>query len=283
MEQSSSRNPRKSLTKRQLENPEALELLALLQSFAEDGRLVDDEVHELQEWLHRNVGSDLPAVDHLRSAVEEVLADGRVTEGERVWLQKAIETVLPRDEREYAAMRRREARAADREELRLQKQEERAIRERTKPIARFDFMVAGTRHEGRVAVIRGACKEGMAVTFAREYGNPHSRNALLVRLPDGRAIGYVPEADAARLAPMFDAGALHTAEIKKILQGSVAPVPVVWGVLYEVDAPVPNAVPVERTTASKSPSPPRASKGQPSGCGLAVVLLLTIVALGVLL
>lgn len=169
----------------------------------------------------------MPAVEHLRNAVEAVLADGRVNDEERSWLQKAIETALPREEREYAAMRRREAGAAEREAERLQSVRRAEERKRTKPIGRYDFMVAGTRHEGREAVIRESCEEGMPVTLVRELRNQHRRNAILVRLQNGSDIGYVPEAEADWIAPLLDGLALRSAEIKKVLRGGRAPIPVV--------------------------------------------------------
>lgn len=47
MDETKKRIPRKSLTKKQLEEPEALELLALLQSITADGRLLDEEIASL--------------------------------------------------------------------------------------------------------------------------------------------------------------------------------------------------------------------------------------------
>jgi hypothetical protein len=53
--------PRKSLTKSQLETAEAVELLALLQTVTEDGRVLEDEIAALRQWLDDNASSELPA------------------------------------------------------------------------------------------------------------------------------------------------------------------------------------------------------------------------------
>lgn len=237
------RSPRKSLTKRQLEHPEAIELLALLQTITEDGRLLDDEVEALHDWLGDHADSTLPGVAHLIECVEAVLEDGRVSAEERKWLQKAVETVMPREEREYAAMRRREARADDRRSREAAEEREREEAQRNRPIASFDFMVAGVLYEGRASRVHRECSVGDEVFLAREPTNPYSRNAILVLLRNGHEIGHVPEADASRLAPLLDEGGLQSAEIKKILPGRKAPIPVVWGEVYRAEASLPDLKP----------------------------------------
>ena len=130
------RTPRKSLTKKQLEEPVALELLALLQTITADGRLLEEEVQLLKQWLDENRESSLPAVEHLRGSVEAILADGRVTTEECAWLQKAVETVLPKEERDLAALRRREAVADERKLAAEEKERLAEIRRLNRPIAR---------------------------------------------------------------------------------------------------------------------------------------------------
>ena len=224
-----SRTPRKSLTKRQLQEPVALELLALLQTVTSDGRLLEEEVQLLKQWLEDNRESSLPAVEHLRSSVETVVADGRVTPEECTWLQKAVETVLPREERDLAALRRREAVADERRLAAEEKERLAELRRLNRPIARFDVMVAGVLHEGRAAVIERFVGESDTVYLAREPQNRFSPNAIAVRLTNGFDIGYIPETEAVNLAPVLDQGALHSAEVKKILHGRRAPIPVIWG------------------------------------------------------
>lgn len=276
MEQQEPRNPRKSLTRKQLEEPEALELLALLQTVTEDGRVLDEEIAALNEWLSDNAGSTLPAITYLRESVEAVLEDGRVSIEERAWLQKAVETVLPREEREFAAMRRREAKADDRRAAADEQALERELAKKSRPIASFDFMVAGVHHEGRAEIVRSHCRAHYDAFLVREPDNRYSRNATLVRLANGLDIGYVPESDAVHLAPILDGGALQAAAIKKILSVGRVPIPVIWGELYASDAPVPEAIPM-----SEAPSPAK-SEGS-YGWLIAVVLILAVFLLALLL
>ncbi len=226
--------PRVSLTKSQLEDPAAIELLALLQSVTADGKLIDDEVRSLKEWLDSQRESSLPAIKHLIGVVEEVLADGRITEQELEYLQKAIETVLPREHREVAVLRRRE-RVADEK-----KQKAEAI-QKSRPIADFDFMVAGVFFEGRQQIIPGNVTAGDTVYLSREPQNQYSRNATAIRIQKGHKIGYVPETEAVTLAPILDQGARQSAAVKKILNGRRGLIPVVWGELYPADSPLADA------------------------------------------
>lgn len=262
-----------------------------MQTVTADGRLLEQEVLQLRNWLETHRGNSTPAVAYLREAVEEVLADGRVTDEERAWLQKAIETVLPREERERAAMRRREAAADDRLKLAANRQAEKERmaekKRRSRPIASFDFMVAGVHHEGRRAVVRRFVRDDCRVYLARDLENPHSSNAIAIRLKSGFEIGYVPESQAARLAPFLDDGAHHIARVKKVLQGRSVPIPVVWGDLLSADAPVrgsvgPSETPQRREwseqpgTAGETRSSKKSTR---TGCLVVVGLLLGALAL----
>src|SRR5690606_37108687 len=100
-----------------------------------------------------NQSSELPAVIYLREAVSKVLEDGQVSTEERAWLQKAVETVLPKEERQFAAMRRREAKSEMRAAELEEKAREREAAKKDQPAARFDFMVAGVHHEGRASLV----------------------------------------------------------------------------------------------------------------------------------
>lgn len=292
MEQST-RTPRKSLTRKQLEEPVALDLLALLQTVTSDGRLLEPEILAIKEWLEENRNSTLPAIEYLRDSVQTVLADGRVTEMECVWLQKVVETVLPKEQRDLAVLRRREAIADERRQVAAEKERIAEIQRRSRPIATFDVMVAGVLYEERAATISRFVTEGDVVYLAREPKNPYSPNAISVLLQQGYDIGYVPETEAVRLAPLLDGGALHAAAIKKVLHGGRAPFPVVWGELYSPDAEVSDAVgpaqiPPRRCAPAPQPPPAIFARGatmaQPkvaaskSGC-LAIVVAVVVVFL----
>ena len=255
MEESATGKPRRSLTQRQLQEPAALELVALLQTITDDGRLLDSEVQLLNEWLTENKTSTLPAVIYLRESVETVVADGRVTPEECSWLQKVVETVLPKEERAVAVMRRREAMADDRRLAAAEKERQAEIRRLSQPIATFDVMVAGVLYEGRATIVSKFVSEEDVVFLVREPNNPYSRNATLIRLRNGLDIGYVPETEAVRLAPLLDQGALHSASVKKVLRGGRAPWPVIWGELYSEQAQVPDAVAQQNVPFRQTPSP----------------------------
>lgn len=255
MTENPARSQRKSLTKSQLENPDALELLALLQGVAADGRLHDDEIRALRDWLTAHGDSTLPAIVHLCSCVEVVLGDGVVSDEERAYLQKAVETVLPVEHRDVAVLRRREVKSADKSEAQRVAEEERLrqqdLAKRSRPIARFDFMVAGTSHGVRKNFIHDYLDVDDPVFLVREPSNAHDRNAILVRIAEGHDIGYVPATEARRLAPLLDEGALQASTVKKVLDTRGGPVPVVWGELYSADAPVGHAVPASQVPPEK--------------------------------
>jgi hypothetical protein len=284
MDESTGRSPRKSLTKKQLEDPVALDLLALLQTVTSDGKLLEPEVLQLKQWLDDQKASSIPAIVHLRESVEAVLADGRVTDEERAWLQKAVETVLPREQRELAALRRREAVADKRRETAAEKERQAEIKRRSQPVAGFDFMVAGVHYEDRASIIKRFVKQGDTVFLAREPANQYSPNATVVRLQNGYEIGFVPETDAVYLASLLDKGALQSAEVKKVLHGSTVPIPVIWGELYEPAAPVPEAVKASQIPARQAWTPRSAAKPADkrtkTGC---LVVLAALVGLALLL
>jgi hypothetical protein len=249
VKRSSAGIPRSSLTRAQLLEPEALDLLALLQTITSDGRLLNPEIRAIDDWLADHSASTLPAVAYLRTAVKAVLEDCRVTAEERAWLQTAIETVLPREERQIAVLRRRDAAADAGQRTATQRALQAELARLCRPIASFDFMVAGVLYDGRSLIIESHVREGDGVFLVRQPNNQHSPNATLIRLRNGLDIGYTPEADAQYLAPLLDKGAIQAAQVKKILTGSRGPIPVVWGELYRSESAAP-----EVTAASGVPA-----------------------------
>jgi len=87
------------------------------------------------------------------------------------------------------------------EAAKLSKDEERAERERNRPIEHFDFMIAGAKYEGRPAIIKRHVRVPDEVQLARDPDNRYSRNAVKVVTASGRHIGFVPEEHASDLAP----------------------------------------------------------------------------------
>jgi hypothetical protein len=210
------------LTKTQLQTEAGAELLALCERITADGRVTDDEVKELEAWLARHETTDLPAVAFLRTCVSAILEDAIVTPSERRDLSQALERVLPPEQRRKA----REARQkSEQEEWAAAVEEE----ENT-----YDFMVAGTRHDGRWKVIRERVRPGEQAELVRDYGNKFSANAIGVRVAGGLMVGYVPEFLAAEIAPLLDRSCEYEATFKKVLNArDGAPVPVVIVTVFE--------------------------------------------------
>jgi hypothetical protein len=136
-------------------------------------------------------------------------------------------------------------------------------------------MVAGVHYEGRAETVRAHCCDGDAVWLVRELRNRFSRNATLIRLENGLTIGYVPESEAVRLAPILDQGSRQAASIKKILTGGRAPIPVIWGRLYAPDAPVGEPAQSVEAAPEKAPQAKEPRNGCIGGI-MAFALLITL-------
>ena len=211
---------RVSLSKADLESSVGMELMSMCQSVTADGSLDNREIAELAKWVERNQHSTIPAVGFLRPIVQEIIRDRKVTPDERAELYKLIEKILPPELRLIAKMRKKEA-------VSRVKAAERAEREANTPDEQFDFMVAGTLYEGRLDVIRACVHPGMDVLIFREPSNPFSRNACQIHAGRGAMIGFVPEVDAEELAVLLDSGCKYQARVKKVIDGSKGPLPVV--------------------------------------------------------
>lgn len=244
---------RVSLTRLQRESAAGLELLAICQQVTSDGRLAVEELDDLQGWLMKYADAPLAGRAYLDATLQRVMADGVVSPEELKEVHAALEKILPPDVRADVVGRRKAHEAAE--------------RSRNEPIDGWDFMVAGCRYEGRPYVIASRCRAGDRLFLVRDPANAYSRNAIEVRLASGDQIGFVPEADARDMARLLDEGQRYHAELKKILTGGRAPIPVVIADFYDADATVagltlPGAAP---------PKPPRTA-GCLAGLALAVVL-----------
>lgn len=251
----------------------AAELVSVLESVTADGKLTDDEVRYLKDWLDTPISDapELPGLSFLRSTIQLILEDGVITAEEKVALYKAVEKVLPPDLRRSASERRRSAELIDRELARAQKatqrEEETRLKKLNRPICRFNFLVAGVLYEGRAAMVERYAESGSSVFLIREPDNSKDPNAVIVRLREGYDIGYVPREEAAVIARFLDARFLQAASITQILRGRRAPIPVVEVRLYDPASQIVNALP-----ASLLP----ARVAGPSGClsiGIAIALV----------
>jgi hypothetical protein len=208
--------------------------------------LSPEEIVALRDWLNEHKDAELPAVSHLMHVVQGIIADQRVTAEERRELFIAIESVLPVDVRGIARTARRTVEEREKERLRIQREAEKQRsleeRERNEPIEHWDFMVAGSRHDGRPEIISEYARAGDSALLVRDPTNRYSQNAIEVRTASGHQIGFVPEEDAVDVAPLLDAGHPYLAKIKKILTGGRSPIPVVIAEIYRKGAAVSGLV-----------------------------------------
>jgi hypothetical protein len=236
------RTPRRSLTKKQLQTEIGIELLSLCQTATADGKLAEQELADLRQWLRDNQTAPLPAIAYLNTVINKVIADGQITRDECRDIHLAIEAVLPMEIRLPARARRQTAELADYEAAReLRHTSDRNNLAQSYPvIENADFMVAGVRYEGRAMIVAKFVREGDAVALVRDRNNSFSPNAIEVRIESGHTIGFVPEIDACVLAPLLDQGSKYEAWVKKILGYGRVPFPVVVAELYVADAALPD-------------------------------------------
>lgn len=241
------------------------ELLVLCHSMTANGRLSKEEILELTRWLRTNRDAGLPSITFLAETVSRIIADRHITREEYQELYAAIERILPKEAKRRATANRRAVEAAtsaakktaakvakhaakaEKDAARARKQTE---RERNRPVASFNFMIAGVHYEGREHRIRRFARQGESVYLVREPQNRHSRNAIQVALKSGIEFGYVPEIDAEDLAPLLDAGLAQRAHITKILDGGRVPIPVVQAYVHRLDAEVDGLNVVSRAAGS---------------------------------
>lgn len=226
------------LSARQQASDAGVELIELCSTITENGRLLDPEIEALKEWSERNRDVDFPSRALLTEKVWRAITVGAISDADRTELQVAIERVLPPEARytpkSVKSLPRVVAEPVD----------------RNAPLDTYEFLVADTRVDGRSTAISRYAFNGDEVLLVREPYNPHSRNAILVRLLSGYDIGHVPEADARTLARHLDNDLRYRANIKKILSGSLSPVPVIVAEVYADDAIVED---VRRTGETRGP------------------------------
>ena len=66
-------------------------------------------------------------------------------------------------------------------------------------------------------VFNSESRPGDSFTCAREPSNPHSSDAIIVKLSDGSSVGHVPDPLARVLASMLDGGEIE--RLKRIITG----------------------------------------------------------------
>jgi HIRAN domain len=253
--QSHANSPHVSLKKSEVQDGMGAELLAFCQSLTKDGSISDAQAHELKRWLEEHSSADLPALEFLKSVVNQLVTEEVTTPDRRKLIYKTIESVLPADARKVAAAHRKAAELVEREQAHAaheaEKQHVREERERNRPVATANFMVAGVNYEGRAAIVRQYVKEGDQVFLIRDRQNKFSRNAVEVRLSNGYQIGFVPEGDSEEFAPFLDKGCVHLAYVTKILHGHNTPIPVVQADVFRPDSEVEGVVSEQAVPSKK--------------------------------
>jgi hypothetical protein len=211
-----------SLSQAQLATALGAELLSLCQSVTADGHLAPEELQGLQQWVNDADAAALPAVQYLRTSIERVLADGRITPQEYREVYRAVEAILPFEARKRALMSRQQVETAE--------ARRRGVAVADTAIADLTFMVAGVRQEGRPELIERYARVGDVIVLARE--RDESAN-IRVQLSSGAEIGFVPEEESGSLAPLLDGGCRYEARITELLTTGRSPIPVVRAQVFD--------------------------------------------------
>jgi len=266
---------RVSITKAQLHEGAASELLALLEEITADGKVSSDEAKALSAWLSASEATGIPGILYLRGILEHVLSDGILSADEHKAVYDAIEKILPIELRREARERRKLALATEKMRITSIKEAQRAEAERQRPFLDLDLMVAGSSHGNRQKVIREEVQVNQQIILHREPDNPYDCNAIMVLLPSGSDIGYISRGDAEDLAPLLDGGRLYKGYIKKVHPGSTANIPVVVIQVFSPEAGVEGVRPAGQRRFQAAQV---AAKG--AGCGgCLIVLALPVMAI----
>ena len=236
---------RLALAAAQRETENGVELLALCQPVSADGALADEDIAGLRAWIESQRREPVASFAHVLPVVEDCVATGRVTRDACRTLFTAMAAVLPTEVRAIARSARRTLEEKDAERYKLERdahwQAARDERERNRPVARLEFLVAGTRHDGRASLIERFARGGDPVFLVRS-NHPRSRHAIQVRIAGGMQIGFVPEEIASDIARLLDSGCPCQADITRMLVGANHPAPVLTVTLYRPDSTVVDMV-----------------------------------------
>ena len=195
---------RVSITLKQLDDPAARALLNACIEITNDGQISPDEVTGLYALACKHQDSTLPAWLHIRYALQMQVDTQE--------LHKAIEKVMPVPDRETAVKNR--------------KRHEQAEAEKNRPLHYANFMIAGSKYEGRPKIISQHVTPGDDAVLIRDKNNRFSQHAVKVCTKNGQQIGFVPEFEAEKIANLLETGSAYDAFFSKIL-GYEYPIPVV--------------------------------------------------------
>lgn len=229
------------------------ELASLLKPITADGQMTEEQIIQVEAWLAAHPDCNPPALELLRATSAAIRSNGLVSKEGRKAFHKAVEQVLPPEDRRHSKTVRRareladeakqkEERTAELAAKRAAKEKARAdaaaARERNRVVYRSNFLAAGTSHDNRCSAIRSHLKEDQAVVLKREPHNAYDRFAIKIfaqhsgRLYD---VGYVPREITPTLAPLMDLPHKYIATCTKILENDRL-IPVIDLVLYGPNA-----------------------------------------------
>ena len=208
---------------KQRANEAALELVEICNTMTADGRILDESIAELRDWARHYSDLELMNRPVVRRTINSIFQTGQISDAERSELYLNIEKLLPRELQQA---------------LRGKRAPEPADRARGLSLEAYDFVVSETHYEDRTTAIVRYATQGDDVLLMRDPENACSPNAIVLRLPSGFDVGFVPEFAARSLAQYLDAGYPYRAHIRRILPGRVAPVLVVSTDVYPPDSSI---------------------------------------------
>lgn len=220
---------RVSITLKQLDDPAAQALLNACIDITNDGQISPDEVTALYALACKHQDSTLPAWLHIRYALQ-MQVDTKE-------LHKVIEKIMPVPDREVAVKNR--------------KQHEQAEAEKYSLFHHANFMIAGSKYEGRPKVIKEHVAAGDDALLIRDKNNRFSQHAVKVCTKNGFQVGFIPEFEAEKIASLIDKGADYDAVFTKIL-GYDYPIPVVDVEFFDKNIITPEPKPI---TPKATPKP----------------------------
>ena len=202
----------------------ALELVEICNTMTHDGRILDESIAELRDWARHYSDLELMSRPVVRHTINKIFQTGEISDAERSELFLNIEKLLPRELQQALRGKRSTPEPAD--------------RARGLSLEAYDFVVSETHYDDRTTAIIRYASKGDDLLLMRDPENACSPNAIVLRLPSGFDIGFVPEYTARSLAQYLDAGYPYRARIRQILPGRVAPVLIVSTDVYPADTAI---------------------------------------------
>jgi len=213
-----------SSSSKQRANEAALELVEICNTMTRDGRILDESIAELRDWARHYADLELISRPLVRRTINKIFQTGEIADTERSELYLNIEKLLPRELQQALRGKRTAPEPAD--------------RVRGLSLEAYDFVVSETHYEDRTTAIVRYATQGDDLLLMRDPENACSPNAIVIRLPSGFDIGFVPEFAARSLAQYLDAGYPYRARIRRVLPGRVAPVLIVSADVYPPDTSI---------------------------------------------